>query len=269
MHPPSHPISRAQAVPFASHLFSRQVYPTLQPKRKKSASAQQEPDVEDESMLILEEQPVARGSGEFFYDEGDSYAEFESVLHDPTPAPVPAAPVVVTDDVRVRIEANKRAAEARRAAKAAEAAHAAAIEHIMHAESQQSQVNSSHSTADGEPLQYNAIAEQNSGDQQQHLEQQQPGSCSPTDGSIELPMIRTEHGNAICVEAAETEVAGREGDSVGREQDSMFMQPLRSFITGCSDDVFACMTKRMVGFAVVGHFSDSDMPTVFRSRSIS
>jgi hypothetical protein len=41
-----------------------------------------------------------------------------------TVVPAPAAPVQVADGMRLRIEANKRAAEARRAAKAAAAAAA-------------------------------------------------------------------------------------------------------------------------------------------------
>ena len=105
----------------------------MQPKRKKGSAVAEGDDNEIESTLIYEEQPVAaRGDGGsgFYYDEGDDYAEYETSAnvstaeHAATPAvvPAPAAPVQVTEDMRLRIEANKRAAEARRAAKAAAAA---------------------------------------------------------------------------------------------------------------------------------------------------
>ncbi len=109
----------------------------LQPKRKKGAAAAEGEDVEIESTMIYEEQPVpARGGGDFYFDEGGNYADYEAVDNvpavapatapAPAPAPAPArapapAPVQVTEEVRLRIEANKRAAEARRAAKAADA----------------------------------------------------------------------------------------------------------------------------------------------------
>jgi len=105
----------------------------VQPKRKKGAAAAEGEDVEIESTMIYEEQPVpARGGGDFYFDEGGNYADYEAVDNVPAvapataPAPAPArapapAPAQVTEEVRLRIEANKRAAEARRAAKAADA----------------------------------------------------------------------------------------------------------------------------------------------------
>lgn len=108
---------------------------TMQPKREKGSSIAEGVNNEIESTLIYEEQPVAAcgdgGSG-FYYDEGDDYAEYETSANVPTTehtatftvVPAPAAPVQVADGMRLRIEANKRAAEARRAAKAAAAAAA-------------------------------------------------------------------------------------------------------------------------------------------------
>jgi hypothetical protein len=242
----------------------------MQPKRKKGAAAEEAENDEEESTLIHEELPAAAPSAGFYFDEGDDYAQYETMAAEATVAP---APVQITEDVKLRIEANKRAAEARRAAKAAAAAAELAA-----------------TTAEGQ--EESTVMAPNQMQQQEHLVQQvrvDPGSASEdmfhhelhsepqlddekeeevSDGTLlgvaqqpSASLIRS--GDEEAAGSAEVELVvevngqaegkqqeGEERSTVceerGEEESSVFTKPLRSIVIGCSDSVFASLTKRNV-----------------------
>jgi hypothetical protein len=283
----------------------------MQPKRKKGSAVAEGDDNEVESTLIYEEQPVAaRGDGGsgFYYDEGDDYAEYETSAnlataeHAATPAvvPAPAAPVQVTEDMRLRIEANKRAAEARRAAKAAAAAaeltslgdgvgdgqeESAVLQQTHHQpqqgeqelEQQEQQQPGSFDLGSAsedvlllppslsEPLledeqQLLRIDEDNSPDVEEDNsrrnsldEEQQPRSCLTLSRDTEMPgadsaeiaqMLATKEQEGGDKQSDDEEMGSSERGEAG----SVFAKPLRSIVIGCSDEVFASLTKRIVSF---------------------
>ena len=259
-------------------------YFVMQPKRKKGTAAAQAEADEDESTLIYEEQPAASrsdgGSG-FYYDEGDDYAEYEATANAPTivPAitPAPAAPMQVTEEMRLRIEANKRAAEARRAAKAAAAA-AELVGDVADGReestsSQQGQIPMQQdqrrhmeeqdfvvrSSASVESLQQ----ESQSQPELEEVQQQRRFEESTFSEGQEQPCLLSGEEQALAADATEAEqmvaVNGQgeeqqEGDEGARatceegDEGSVFTMPLRSIIIGCSDSVFASLTKRIVSF---------------------
>lgn len=283
----------------------------MQPKRKKGSAVAEGDDNEVESTLIYEEQPAAaRGDGGsgFYYDEGDDYAEYETSAylataeHAATPAvvPAPAAPVQVTEDMRLRIEANKRAAEARRAAKAAAAAaeltslgggagegqeESAELQQTHHQpqqgeqELEQQEQQQPGSVDQGSPsedvlllpislsgplledeqrllrteVDNSSDIDEDSARRNSLDEEQQPRSCSTLSRDTEMP--GSDSAETAQVLAAQEQEGGdnqsydeQMASSERGEAGSVFAKPLRSIVIGCSDEVFASLTKRIVSF---------------------
>jgi hypothetical protein len=247
----------------------------MQPKRKKGAATAEAENDEDESTLIHEEQPAAApgGSGsEFYFDEGDDYAQYETMAAEPTVAP---APVQVTEEVRLRIEANKRAAEARRAAKAAAAAaevaaamaegqeeSAAAAQNQMQQGQQEQQDRVGAGSASNDMFQHELQSEPHLDDREQGEEvceddlqggAQQPCASVMRSGDDETAADLAEAGrvveaNGLAEEEQQEEDGGRSAvcEERGEDETSVFTKPLRSIVIGCSDSVFASLTKRIV-----------------------